>query len=155
MSEGDVPQDWKAVGQEVVRLRRALKMRQEDLSAASQIGVSRIAEIENGTVRRRAPGTLERLSKALRQRPTHLDDILYKRSTPRAATDNPTAPEQVLRSIQEQLHSLTGKLDALLARPDILWQPRQASEAGGEPTDSGHSRELPTIKDGSPLRGGR
>jgi transcriptional regulator with XRE-family HTH domain len=139
VSQQEVPA-WTAVGEEVARLREELGMTQEELSAAATVSISVIGEIERGTIRtRRAPGTLERLSTALRRPSAHLDGLLYGART--SAADNLTPPDQVLRSIRDELHSLTGRIDALLARPDVQWHPRASSDVSVELENRGHGHE--------------
>ena len=129
MSEHD-PGAWRAVGEAMEGRRNALnKMTQEELQIAAQVSTSVIAELEQVVIRtRRAPGTLARLSKALRWPENHLDDILNGRTPPECATpeqaaDDLTSEEKALRSIGEKLDTLHGKLDALLKHYDIVWQP--------------------------------
>jgi transcriptional regulator with XRE-family HTH domain len=133
-------QDWTAVAGEVVKLRKERGMRQEDLAAIANVSVSVVGEIERVEIRtRRAPGLLKGLSVALGCPPAHLDNILRGRPAP--PVDSPTPPDQVLRSIRDELHSLTGKIDALLARPDIQWRSPASSDVSVELENRGHGDE--------------
>jgi transcriptional regulator with XRE-family HTH domain len=155
VSEHDVP-DWAAVGEAMVKRRDALnKMTQEELHVAARVSISAISELENGVIRNRAPGTLARLSKALRWPANHLDDILDKRTAPERATpeqadDDLTSEEKALRSIEGKLDNLNGKLDALLKHYDIVWQPGPPSGISVELTGPDHSHEPPKTEDDGP-----
>lgn len=132
--------NWEAVGKAMAARRKALnQMTQEDLSAVADVSVFVIAEIEQVRIRRRAPGTLERLSKGLRWPPNRLDDILYGRSQPLGST--PESPEQVLLSIRDELDSLSSRVDGLLSRYDIVWQPRHPSDPSVELDSHAYSHE--------------
>jgi transcriptional regulator with XRE-family HTH domain len=134
--------------------RNLLKMTQEDLHVAARVSISVIAELENGTTRkRRAPGTLERLSEALRWPANHLDNILNGRTppgraTPEQAVSDLTSAKNALRLIGEKLDNLNGKLDALLKHYDIKWQPGQSSGISVDLEGYGHSYEPPEPGDG-------
>jgi len=153
VSEHDLP-DWTAVGEAVEAQRNALKMTQEELHVAARVSISVIAELERGITRkRRAPGTLERLSEALDWPANYLDDILNGRPTPGRATPEQsvgdlTSAEEAFRSIGEKLDNLSGKLDALLRHYDIVWQPGQSSGTSVELEGYGH--EPPKPEHGGP-----
>ena len=155
MSEHD-PQAWRAVGKALKAQRDdVLKMTQEELHVAAQVSISVIAELEKGLIRKRVPGTLARLSKALRWPENHLDDMLNghatpERATPEQAVGGPTPSEEPLRSIGEKLDNVNGKLDALLKHYDIVWPPSQPSGIGVELESHEHGRELPKPKDDGP-----
>jgi hypothetical protein len=150
------PRAWKAVGKAVKEQRDdVLKMTQEELHVAAQISISVIAEIEKVVIRERVPGTLPRLSKALRWPENYLDDILNGHATPELATPeqavgDPTPPEESLRSIGKKLDNVNGKLDALLKHYDIVWEPGQPSGIGFELEGDGHSHEPPQPEDDGP-----
>jgi transcriptional regulator with XRE-family HTH domain len=105
----EVPQGWAAVGEAVGKNRRARKISQEELAVAAQTGLSTIQEIENHTKeRKRAKGTLERISKALGLEKEHLDDILTGRRTIDEATGEPSLTE-----LGEMITQIIGKLDTI------------------------------------------
>ena len=149
MSEHD-PGAWRAVGEAMEGRRNALnKMTQEELQIAAQVSTSVIAELEQVVIRtRRAPGTLARLSKALRWPENHLDDILNGRTPPECATPEQAADD--LTSEEKALRSIGEKLDTLLKHYDIVWPPSQPSGIGVELESHEHGRELPKPKDDGP-----
>jgi transcriptional regulator with XRE-family HTH domain len=155
VSEHDPP-DWKTVGEALEVRRNAQKMSQEELHVAAQVSISVIAELEKGMTRkRRAPGTLKRLSEALDWPANHLDDILNGSATPgrakpEQAVGDQTSAGEALRSIEGKLDNLNGKLDALLKHYDIVWQPGQSPGISVELEAYGHSHELPKPKDREP-----
>jgi hypothetical protein len=156
VSEHD-PRAWKAVGEAVKAQRGALdQMTQKELHVAARVGISVISELENGVIiRDRAPGTLARLSEALRWPENYLDDILNGHATPGSAAPeqavgDSTSSEESLRSIGEKLDNVNGKLDALLKHYDIVWEPGQPSGIGFELEGDGHSHEPPKLEDDGP-----
>jgi transcriptional regulator with XRE-family HTH domain len=156
VSEQDLG-DWTAVGEALVARRKAQKMTQDELHDAADVSIFVISEIEKAEkIRNRAPGTLERLSRALDWPANHLDNILNRHLTPGPVTpeqpvgDLTPAEEAFRRSIEEKLDNLNGKLDALLKHHDIMWQPGQSSGTSVEPPGYDHGHEPPKPKDGGP-----
>jgi len=135
VSEHD-PGAWRAVGEAMEGRRNALnKMTQEELQ---QVVIRT----------RRAPGTLARLSKALRWPENHLDDILNGRTPPECATPEQAADD--LTSEEKALRSIGEKLDTLLKHYDIVWQPSPPSGISVELPGPGHSHEPPKPNDDGP-----
>jgi transcriptional regulator with XRE-family HTH domain len=156
VSEQALP-DWEAVGEALEAQRNALKMTQDELHVAARVSISVIAEIEKAEkIRNRAPGTLERLSRALDWPANHLDNILNRHPTPVPATpEQPAgnltpAEEAFRRSVAEKLDNLNGKLDALLKHHDIVWQSGHSSETSVELPGYDHGHEPPKPKNGGP-----
>jgi hypothetical protein len=109
-------------------------MTQAQLHVAANVGISVISELERVTIRKRAPGTLGRLSKAIDLPENCLDDILNRRHPQEPAPlEQPAADltptEKAFRAFGEKLDTLNGKLDALLKHYDIMWQPGEPPAA--------------------------
>ena len=128
---------WTAVGAALLARRKAQKMTQEELHEAADVSIFVISEIEKvRKIRDRGPGTLGRLSKALGWPENHLDSILIRHLTPGSVTPEQAAAEltpteKAFREFGEKLDNLNGKLDALLKRYDIMWQPGEPPAADG------------------------
>jgi len=167
----NVPPDLQAVDNEIQRLRTLGNeiMRLRDLRGLSQVrleeesGISRsvIKELEGGIKRkRRARGTLEKISVALGMPREYLDEIMDGRRMPEVST--PKVPkDQVMRMIEDMREEFSGRFstleehlgkigadqarqyDDLVKRIDVLYRRANPSEVSIDLGEYRHGQDAP------------
>lgn len=109
-------ENWSAVSKAINRRVAELGWKQRELVERSHVSQAIVREIQNHTVeRRRSARTLEALSLALGWHPGHLDAILHGRK-PLEPGQTGDATDEInarLRSIEDRLHEITERLDAM------------------------------------------
>jgi hypothetical protein len=133
-------EDWDAVAAAINARMRELRMTQMEVAAKSSVSIATIRELQHNTApRRRNPRTLAAISTALRWPSDHLERVGRGDATGEDVGPAPSAEfVQVmahLDAIQDQLHSMSQRVDHLeqVVMPES--RPTDPPTQQGEPAD--------------------
>lgn len=129
-------ENWSAVSKAINRRLAELGLKQRELVERSHVSQAIVREIQNHTVeRRRSDRTLEALSLALEWHPRHLDAVLRGRKPlqPGQTGDIMDDISARLGAIEDRLHEITERLDAMSTSVATLLNATDRRDATQEP----------------------